>query len=105
MDLYTDIKAFVRTHNGPTAEFHTKYGVLQGDTLSPLLFLLVVDYILLRYFLEEDSFLLALHLAILPCCCQLLPMPTTSHFCAEILRLLNERSRSSVTRLHESGLK
>jgi hypothetical protein len=59
MDLYTDSSAFVRTRDGPTDSFNTSSGVLQGDTLSPLLFLLVVDYILRRCLREEDSYVLA----------------------------------------------
>ena len=59
MDLYRGSRAFVRSPDGPTSEFGTSSGVLQGDTLSPILFLLVVDYVLRRSLRDEDSYLLA----------------------------------------------
>ena len=59
MDLYSGSRAFVKTTDGPTREFNSSSGVLQGDPLSPLLFLLVADYVLRRCLKEEDSYLLA----------------------------------------------
>ena len=59
MDLYDGSRAFLRTRDGPTSEFNTSSGVLQGDPLSPLLFLVVMDYVLRRSLREEDSYLLA----------------------------------------------
>ena len=59
MDLYKDSTAFVRTRDGPTASFPTSSGVLQGDTLAPLLFALVVDFILRRCLRDEDCYVLA----------------------------------------------
>ena len=32
--------------DGPTKEFVTTAGILQGDTLAPFLFLIIVEYIL-----------------------------------------------------------
>lgn len=58
MDLYGDSKAFVQTSDGPTVEFSTTSGVLQGDTLAPVLFITVVDYVLRRCLQNCDSFLL-----------------------------------------------
>uniref|UniRef100_A0A1I8GUQ0 Cystathionine beta-synthase n=1 Tax=Macrostomum lignano TaxID=282301 RepID=A0A1I8GUQ0_9PLAT len=58
VDLYRVSRAFVMSSDGPTEEFGTSSGVLQGDTLAPLLFLLVVDYVLRRFLREDDSYLL-----------------------------------------------
>lgn len=59
MDLYGNTKASVQTNHGLTEEFETTSGVLQGDTLAPLLFILVLDYVLRHCLNEEDSFVLA----------------------------------------------
>ena len=37
---------FVQTLDGPTKEFFTTTGILQGDTLTPYLFVIVIDYLL-----------------------------------------------------------
>ena len=58
MDLYCDTTAFVQTSHGPTEQFRTSSGVLQGDTLAPVLFIVVVDYVLRRCLHESKSFLL-----------------------------------------------
>ena len=45
--MYEDTTAFVRTSSGESSDpFDVNVGVLQGDTLAPLLFVLVVDYVL-----------------------------------------------------------
>ena len=44
--LYDNPKSFVQTLDGPTKAFLTTAGILQGDTLAPFLFVIVVDYIL-----------------------------------------------------------
>ena len=44
--LYTDTKACVQTPDGDTDSFSILAGILQGDTLAPFLFILVVDYIM-----------------------------------------------------------
>lgn len=59
MDLYHDTKALVQTKEGPTDTFSTSSGVLQGDTLAPLLFLLAIDYVLRRALREDDGFAIA----------------------------------------------
>ena len=59
LDPYTGSSAFVQTSHGPSEEFNTTSGVLQGDTLAPLLFLMVMDYVLRRCLVESDSFVLA----------------------------------------------
>ena len=44
--LYTDTSATILTPDGETEAFSILAGILQGDTLAPFLFILVVDYIL-----------------------------------------------------------
>ena len=45
-DTYHKTKAKVITPDGETGEFDTYGGVLQGDTLAPYLFIIVLDYCL-----------------------------------------------------------
>jgi hypothetical protein len=44
--LYKGVKTRVKTDDGFTEFFRVHAGVLQGDTLAPFLFILVVDYIM-----------------------------------------------------------
>ena len=44
--LYTNNSASVLSPDGETKPFDIKAGILQGDTLAPFLFIMVVDYIL-----------------------------------------------------------
>ena len=44
--MYENPETFVNTSDGPTQLFKTTTGILQGDTLAPYLFVIVVDYIL-----------------------------------------------------------
>ena len=44
--MYDNPSTFVVTSDGPTDAFKTTSGILQGDTLAPYLFIIVVDYIL-----------------------------------------------------------
>ena len=44
--LYTNTSSSVLTSEGETDPFNITAGILQGDTLAPFLFILVVDYIL-----------------------------------------------------------
>jgi hypothetical protein len=44
--MYTNTRAKVRTPDGETEEFEIKAGVLQGDTLAPFLFIVVLDFAL-----------------------------------------------------------
>ena len=44
--LYTNTKAIVTTPDGDTESFNILAGVLQGDTLAPFIFILILDYVL-----------------------------------------------------------
>ena len=46
MMLYTNTKSLVRSPDGDTEFFDINAGVLQGDTLAPLLFIICLDYVL-----------------------------------------------------------
>ena len=46
MSLYMSTKAKVMTPEGTTLEFLTNLGILQGYVLAPLIFIIVLDYIL-----------------------------------------------------------
>jgi hypothetical protein len=59
MDLYRETKAFVQTRDGETETFTTTSGVLQGDTLAPLLFIITIDYVLRRTLRENEGFAVA----------------------------------------------
>ena len=58
MDLYSDSRAFVQSSDGPTEEFSTSSGVLQGDTPAPQPFIVVVDYVLRRSLRDDDGYVL-----------------------------------------------
>ena len=44
--LYTDTSSTILTSDGGTTALSISSGILQGDTLSPFLFIIVVDYVL-----------------------------------------------------------
>ena len=44
--IYKNTQAFVRYPDGDTEFFDIIAGVLQGDTLAPYLFIIVLDYVL-----------------------------------------------------------
>ena len=44
--LYTNTESTILTPDGETEPFSILSGILQGDTLAPFLFIIVVDYIL-----------------------------------------------------------
>ena len=46
--MYSDTSACVSTELGPTEWFKTTSGVHQGDTLSPFLFIVLLDYALTK---------------------------------------------------------
>ena len=52
--LYQDTVASVLTEDGPTEIFNILAGVLQGDTLAPLLFIIAVDYVMRKTVSGEE---------------------------------------------------
>ena len=46
MRLYNGSKAHVMTTDGPSDDFEISAGVLQGDTLAPFLFVIIVDWVM-----------------------------------------------------------
>ena len=54
MMLYSNTEAMVRSPDGDTDFFKIQAGVLQGDTLAPLLFIIALDYVL-RNSLDIDK--------------------------------------------------
>ena len=44
--LYSNTRSSVLTHDGETEPFDVVSGILQGDTLAPFLFIIVIDYIM-----------------------------------------------------------
>ena len=54
MSMYSGTAARVVTADGCSADFDVEAGVLQGDTLAPYLFVIVVDYVL-RAAIPDDS--------------------------------------------------
>ena len=44
--LYTNTQATALTQDGETEPFDILAGILQGDTLAPFLFIIVIDYIM-----------------------------------------------------------
>ena len=53
--MYVGTMARVITEDGLTEAFRILAGVLQGDTLAPYLFIIVVDYIMLTVFSEHEN--------------------------------------------------
>ena len=56
MSLYINTKAKVLTPEGTTLEFLTNLGILQGDVLAPLIFIIVLDFILRLAIGPRDGF-------------------------------------------------
>ena len=54
MSMYSGTAAQVVTADGCSADFEVEAGVLQGDTLAPYLFVVVVDYVL-RAAITDDG--------------------------------------------------
>ena len=54
LSLYSNPTARVMSTEGLSDEFNLDYGVLQGDTLAPFLFSIVLDYALRRA-LDRDA--------------------------------------------------
>ena len=56
LQMYDGTSASVSTSHGDTESFTTTSGVLQGDTLSPFLFIILMDYILRQTLSDETGF-------------------------------------------------
>ena len=56
MAMYSCTRARVRTDKGKSDIFETTAGVLQGDTLAPFLFVMVLDYVLRTAFPNAQNF-------------------------------------------------
>jgi len=53
--LYENTRARVITPHGETEYFGIKVGVLQGDTLAPYLFAIVLDYIMRKTYVDREE--------------------------------------------------
>ena len=53
--LYKNTRARILSPGGETCEFEILAGVLQGDTLAPFLFTIVLDYILKQALDQDDN--------------------------------------------------
>ena len=58
IQMYSDTSACVSTELGPTEWFKTTSGVLQGDTLSPYLFIVLLDYALKKTLQDDVGFVI-----------------------------------------------
>ena len=56
IQMYSDTSACVSTELGPTEWFETTSGVLKGDTLSPYLFIVLLDYALKKTLQDNVGF-------------------------------------------------
>ena len=56
IQIYSDTSACVSTELGPTEWFKTTSGVLQGDTLSSYLFIVLLDYALKKTLQDDVGF-------------------------------------------------
>ena len=56
MILYRDTKAMVRSPDGDTEYFVINAGVLKGDTMAQLLFIIILDYVL-RTYIDENKYI------------------------------------------------
>ena len=65
MSLYSNTRSSVRIGQSVSDSFETKTGVLQGDTLAPFLFIIVLDYVLRLAFPDSSD---AFHFGALSLC-------------------------------------
>ena len=52
---YKNTKANVITPDGDTSHFDIKAGILQGDTLAPYLFVIILDYIMSQTYKDREE--------------------------------------------------
>ena len=57
--MHSDTSACVSTEQGPTEWFKTTSGVLQGDALSPYLFIVLLDYALKKTLQDDVGFVVS----------------------------------------------
>ena len=76
IQMYSDTSACVSTELTPTEWFKTTAGVLQGDALSPYLFIVLLDYALKKALQDDVGFVVskrngsqhpAIHIGVLVC--------------------------------------
>ena len=53
--MYSGTKARVTTADGDTDQFNITAGVLQGDTLAPFLFIIVMDYAMRKALGDKEN--------------------------------------------------
>ena len=59
LQLYYNTVAKVKSDGILSSDININVGVLQGDTLAPYLFIIVLDYVLRKSFTEEDGYLIS----------------------------------------------
>ena len=104
MELYQDTKACILTPHGPSDTFDTTSGVLQGDTLAPLIFIIMLDYILRRSLdPENDAYILRDRMCSGQPCIRLSGLA----YADDIALLCSEpeAAQRTLTRLHHEALK
>ena len=59
--MYIDTVGQVVTEDGNTIFLPIVAGVLQGETLAPHLFIIILDYVMRITIAKDDNFLITLH--------------------------------------------
>ena len=59
LQLYYNTVAKVKSDGILSSDININAGVLQGDTLAPYLFIIVLDYVLRKSSTEEDGYLIS----------------------------------------------
>ena len=55
MIMYKNTQAFVRSPDGDTEFFDITAGLLQGDTLAPYLFMIILDYVCMKSKSKQET--------------------------------------------------